>query len=164
MERAGSYAVCAQTEAVLAALTTDDQLVETKEKDSTLTRSWTSESFLGMWMDSWGNAVVVSADAFKLQLRATVSSPPRPDLHLSLRPALSGWQCGHSMLDPAQSSATQVCWIGSEGQISIWTRPRDCKHSSAPTLRPLGDMESVVGRCGPHGVSQLLIWQPFPRN
>merc|ERR1712061_190541 len=71
------------------------------------------EMLLGTWADSLGNAVsVCSIDAFQVRLMATLSQPPRPDIHLKILPAATGgWICGNAMLDPLWSTETQLHWL-----------------------------------------------------
>mmetsp|Transcript_51182 Transcript_51182/g.121654 ORF Transcript_51182/g.121654 Transcript_51182/m.121654 type:complete len:180 (-) Transcript_51182:79-618(-) len=82
------------------------------------------EQLLGGWVDSLGNAVLVSSvDAFSLRLVATLSQPPRKDIHLALKPMPGGgWQCGNACLDPVWTSATQLHWLTGDGRISVWVR------------------------------------------
>mmetsp|Transcript_464 Transcript_464/g.1528 ORF Transcript_464/g.1528 Transcript_464/m.1528 type:complete len:197 (+) Transcript_464:171-761(+) len=82
------------------------------------------EQFLGGWVDSLGNAVLVSSvDAYSLRLVATLSQPPRKDIHLALKPMPGGgWQCGNACLDPVWSCASQLHWLTGDGRISVWVR------------------------------------------
>mmetsp|Transcript_66564 Transcript_66564/g.124204 ORF Transcript_66564/g.124204 Transcript_66564/m.124204 type:complete len:192 (+) Transcript_66564:174-749(+) len=82
------------------------------------------EQFLGGWVDSLGNAVLVSSvDAYSLRLVATLSQPPRKDIHLALKPMPGGgWQCGNACLDPVWSCETQLHWLTGDGRISVWVR------------------------------------------
>jgi len=81
------------------------------------------EQLLGHWADSLGNAVhVFSVDAYQVRLMATLSQPPRPDIHLTLRPYYGGWICGNAALDPTWSSKTQLHWITADGRLSVWVR------------------------------------------
>jgi len=86
------------------------------------------DSLLGHWVDSQGNGVhVLSTDAYDVKLNATLSRPPRPDIHLAVKPIVlgGGWQCGHSILDPVWSSDTQLHWVAQDGRVSVWVRPLD---------------------------------------
>jgi len=82
------------------------------------------ETLLGKWADSLGNSVhVFSVDAYQVRLMATLSQPPRPDIHLTIRPMPGGgWICGNAMLDPAWSLPTQLHWLTADGRISVWVR------------------------------------------
>lgn len=84
------------------------------------------ETLLGNWADSLGNAVLVcSVDAYQVRLMATLSQPPRPDIHLKIQPVPGGgWVCGNAMLDPAWSTETQLHWLTADGRISVWVRPQ----------------------------------------
>lgn len=148
------------------------------------TRVWTAEDFLGSWMDSRGNIVtVIAAGASRGsgKLLATLHSPPRHDVNLSVRPSAdgSGWQCGHSVLDERASDAMHIKWVGGEGQVSVWQRPREAsppsvagareamalEQSKEPApLQQLGTLRAEVGQCGARGGSLLMRWQPFPRS
>lgn len=84
------------------------------------------QDLLGHWVDSLGNAVhVLSTDAYDVRLLATLSRPPRPDIHLSVKPVMlgGGWQCGHSLLDATWSSPDQLHWVAVNGHVSVWVRP-----------------------------------------
>jgi len=86
------------------------------------------EKFLGHWVDSQGNSVhVLSTDAFSVNLVATLSRPPRPDIHLAIKPVVlgGGWQCGHSLLDPVWTSEEQLHWVAMDGRVSVWVRPQE---------------------------------------
>mmetsp|Transcript_48650 Transcript_48650/g.89679 ORF Transcript_48650/g.89679 Transcript_48650/m.89679 type:complete len:269 (-) Transcript_48650:191-997(-) len=86
------------------------------------------EALLGQWVDSLGNVIMVmSIDAFDARLVATLSRPPRPDIHLNFKPITlgAGWQCGHSVLDPNWSSPKQLHWVTGDGRISVWVRPEE---------------------------------------
>jgi len=88
------------------------------------------EKFLGHWVDSQGNAVhVLSTDAYDVNLVATLSRPPRPDIHLAIKPVVlgGGWQCGHSLLDPVWTSEQQLHWVAMDGRVSVWVRPQEPK-------------------------------------
>uniref|UniRef100_A0A7S1AMQ3 Uncharacterized protein n=1 Tax=Noctiluca scintillans TaxID=2966 RepID=A0A7S1AMQ3_NOCSC len=86
------------------------------------------ESFLGQWVDSQGNMIqVTSTDAYEVRLQATLSHPPRADIHLLVKPVMlgGGWQCGHSVLDPHWSSQAQLHWVTADGRVSVWIRPME---------------------------------------
>lgn len=88
----------------------------------------TPENLLGYWVDSQGNSVhVLSTDAYNVRLEATLSRPPRADIHLSVRPVMlgAGWQCGHSLLDPMWTTAGQLHWVAMDGRVSVWVRPQE---------------------------------------
>uniref|UniRef100_A0A7S0FAA5 Uncharacterized protein n=1 Tax=Pyrodinium bahamense TaxID=73915 RepID=A0A7S0FAA5_9DINO len=85
-------------------------------------QSMAPESFLGKWMDSYGNTVCVySTDAFETRPMATLSKAPRPDIHLKIVPREDGWHCGDAKLDIMRSAPTQVCWVFPDGRVSTWT-------------------------------------------
>mmetsp|Transcript_56701 Transcript_56701/g.88236 ORF Transcript_56701/g.88236 Transcript_56701/m.88236 type:complete len:181 (+) Transcript_56701:65-607(+) len=97
---------------------------------------------LGSWADSLGNAVhVFSSDAYEMRLSATLSRPPRPDIHLALRQCNlgGGWQCGNSVLDPVWTSDKQLHWVTVDGRVSVWVRLHD---SDLPT-EPKDTQESA---------------------
>lgn len=83
-----------------------------------------ADQLLGMWADSLGNAVsVAQTDAYQLKLTATLSQPPRKDIHLAVRPtADGGWNCGNALLDPVWSTSDQLHWHASDGRVSVWVR------------------------------------------
>jgi len=85
----------------------------------------TAEDLLGHWADSLGNSVhVFSEDAYQVRLLATLSQPPRKDVHLKVRPMHGGtWICGNAALDMSWSSTTQLHWLAADGRISVWVRP-----------------------------------------
>lgn len=85
------------------------------------------ESLLGTWVDPRGNTVMVmSTDAYAVRLAAILSRPPRPDLHLAMRPLDDGgWTCGNSTLCAETSTAEQLHWVGPDGSWSTWMRGRD---------------------------------------
>mmetsp|Transcript_38416 Transcript_38416/g.99237 ORF Transcript_38416/g.99237 Transcript_38416/m.99237 type:complete len:229 (-) Transcript_38416:12-698(-) len=85
-----------------------------------------ADKLLGHWVDSNGNAVhVLNTDAYDVHLSARLTKPPRPDIHLSVKPVVlgAGWQCGHSLLDPVWTNATQLHWVSMDGRVSVWVRP-----------------------------------------
>lgn len=86
------------------------------------------ESLLGTWVDPRGNTVLVmSTDAYAVRLAAILSRrPPRPDLHLAMRPLDDGgWTCGNSTLCAETSTAEQLHWAGPDGSWSTWMRGRE---------------------------------------
>lgn len=88
------------------------------------------EKLLGHWVDSQGNAVhVLSTDAYDVRLVATLSRPPRPDIHLAVKPVVlgGGWQCGHSLLDPVWTTDQQLHWVAMDGRVSVWVRPQESR-------------------------------------
>jgi len=100
---------------------------------------------LGDWIDSYGNDVSVCAiDAYGVQLSATLSQPPRPDIHLKLRPLKEsgGWQCGKATLDAMMSQSSQqveLFWCFPGGAVSIWKRKKQqweqsCMRQSTQSL------------------------------
>jgi len=96
-----------------------------------------TESFLGTWVDSLGNLVsVYNTDAFETKLMATLSRPPRADIHLALRRvATSGWRCGNAVLDLMWSTDRQLHWLSENGRVSVWVKADDVK---PPTSQPKG--------------------------
>lgn len=80
--------------------------------------------FIGSWADSLGNAVsVAQCDAYQLKLIATLSQPPRKDIHLTMHPTPDGsWNCGNAVLDASWSTATQLHWQAADGRVSVWVR------------------------------------------
>lgn len=104
------------------------------------------EKLLGHWVDSQGNGVhVLSMDAYDVRLTATLSRPPRADIHLAVKPVVlgGGWQCGHSLLDPVWSSDTQLHWVAQDGRVSVWVRPLDGEgdDDGSPTSAGAGSAE-----------------------
>lgn len=94
------------------------------------------EKFLGHWVDSQGNTVhVLSTDAYDGKLVATLSRPPRPDIHLVIKPVVlgGGWQCGHSLLDPLWTSEKQMHWVAMDGRVSVWVRVQESKDEEETT-------------------------------
>mmetsp|Transcript_95116 Transcript_95116/g.193469 ORF Transcript_95116/g.193469 Transcript_95116/m.193469 type:complete len:111 (-) Transcript_95116:69-401(-) len=91
------------------------------------------DGLLGTWADSLGNAVsVFSIDAYQVRLMATLSQPPRPDIHLKIFPAAAGgWICGNAMLDPSWSTESQLHWLTIDGRISVWVRPNNNSKQAA---------------------------------
>uniref|UniRef100_A0A7S1WKY3 Uncharacterized protein n=1 Tax=Alexandrium catenella TaxID=2925 RepID=A0A7S1WKY3_ALECA len=96
-------------------------------------------NLIGKWTDSYGNSVNVRAtDAFGLHLLATLSRPPRPDIHLKFRQVETGagWLCGEATLDatlgPAGGKPTELFWCFPTGDVSVWVRagePEDSNES-----------------------------------
>lgn len=84
------------------------------------------EDFLGNWVDSHGNSVLVySADAWEVVLTATISRPNKNDITLRVRlNEDASWTCGNSWLDCSQSSPEQICWVAADQRRSVWTRGR----------------------------------------
>lgn len=90
-------------------------------------KAWSPQEFLGNWVDSHGNSVIVfSTDAWQVRLTATISRPQTGrDTHLGIRQVDDmHWICGNSSLDHTQSSAEQLYWVAGDGRVSIWTRGR----------------------------------------
>lgn len=84
------------------------------------------QDLLGAWADSLGNAVFVSSlDSTKTKLEAVLARPPRPDIHLSMRPVEGGWQCGNAKLDLSWSSRSTLHWVAKDGRVSVWVRIDD---------------------------------------
>lgn len=84
------------------------------------------EHLLGRWVDSSGNVInVLFTDAFRTNLVALLSKPPRPDIHLNVKPVTmgAGWQCGHSVLEPTWTTPAQLFWVTMDGEVSVWVRP-----------------------------------------
>mmetsp|Transcript_54170 Transcript_54170/g.118659 ORF Transcript_54170/g.118659 Transcript_54170/m.118659 type:complete len:169 (+) Transcript_54170:49-555(+) len=83
------------------------------------------EDLLGVWTDSHGNAVsVYSTDAYKMSFVATLSRPPRRDIHLTLRRVSdgAGWCCGDALLGHFDSFFEQLSWVFPNGMVSLWIR------------------------------------------
>lgn len=82
--------------------------------------------FLGTWVDSLGNSIhVYSTDAWQVRLVATLSRPPRPDVHLCIRLMPDGnWCCGNYMLNFGSSTKEQLQWFTYDGRRSTWARGR----------------------------------------
>ncbi|CAE7530318.1 THL-2 [Symbiodinium sp. CCMP2456] len=82
------------------------------------------EELLGVWADSLGNAVCVSAGTTSQpKLEAVLAKPPRDDIHLSMRPDEgSGWICGNATLDLVRSSSSMLHWVARDGRVSVWVR------------------------------------------
>lgn len=104
------------------------------------------DQLLGHWVDSQGNSVhVFSTDAFDVKLVATLSKPPRADIHLSVKPVVlgAGWQCGHSLLDPIWTSPAQLHWVAVDGRVSVWVRPGEQPEEGAKV--PDGESKEKEG-------------------
>lgn len=81
------------------------------------------EVFLGVWADSLGHLIrVVSVDAYNPCLAATLSQPPRKDVHLRLLQKKGQWHCGNATLDLLCSSTEELHWRSADGKISVWAR------------------------------------------
>merc|ERR1712032_883850 len=86
------------------------------------------KGLLGQWSDSYGNTVVVRAtDASGSIMMATLSRPPRHDIHLRFRPldAGAGWLCGDATLAATigpSSLPSELYWAFSDGKASVWVR------------------------------------------
>jgi len=83
--------------------------------------------FLGSWIDSKGNSVVVTAtDAWQMELTVILSRPPRPDVFLRIEHSAEHgtWHCGNSTLDSEMSCSARVQWVRNDGHVSIWNRGR----------------------------------------
>lgn len=94
-------------------------------------KAFAPEGILGEWADSLGNNVhVVSVDAYEARLSATLSRPPRADVHLQVTPIShgAGWQCGNAVLDPYWSYLDELHWTADDGRVSVWIRrcEREC--------------------------------------
>lgn len=101
------------------------QAASAVEQQAQLPMKLTAKDLLGGWADSLGNAVhVFSTDAYEMRLMATLARPPRPDIHLCIRPVVAGggWQCGNSILDPVWTSEKQLHWVTVDGRVSVWVR------------------------------------------
>lgn len=87
----------------------------------------THQDLQGTYSDSYGNLVrVYCTDAFTMRLIATLSRPPRQDIHLKLRPlAKGGWQCGDAVLDKVHESGAELHWAFPRGEVSTWRRQED---------------------------------------
>lgn len=89
--------------------------------------SFTPEDFLGNWVDSHGNSVLVySSDAWEVRLTAAISRPQTGrDSNLSIRQLPDeSWTCGNSWLDMDASSTEQLHWVAADGRHSVWARGR----------------------------------------
>lgn len=128
-------------------------------------RQATAKDFCGNWTDSFGNTVCVySTDAFKIELVASLSRPPRPDIRLQLRPMDNGegWFCGKAILSRIGDSACELAWTFPDGKVSVWKRQeeeaeqeehKEGEHVEAKeacaTHEPLGYHQVLrAGRCG----------------
>lgn len=112
------------------------------------------EDLLGHWADSLGNAVLVfSTDAYEVKMMATLSQPPKRDVHLKLRPVPGGgWVCGNAWLDLTWSTKTQLHWLTTDGRISVWVRPmaEEVKPAAPPEQdKPGGDQAAPSGDASP---------------
>merc|ERR1719313_3264395 len=96
------------------------------------------EDFLGKWVDSLGNNIVVHQDAHekKTALSAVLSKPPRKDIVLGMNPSpvshptvkgLMTWRCGNSILQVPTSTSEQLCWASNDGRLSVWVRSNNDK-------------------------------------
>lgn len=84
----------------------------------------TAASFLGCWLDSEGNTVLVRwGSAASQQLTATLTQLGRADVHLSMWQTVDNgvWHCGDALLGMRASSAEQLTWVFRDGSISTWT-------------------------------------------
>lgn len=91
--------------------------------------SWlAAKDFYGNWTDSFGNTVCVySTDAFKTELVASLSKPPRPDIRLQLRKMDNGqgWFCGKAVLSSIGEEIGELTWTFPNGKVSVWRRKDD---------------------------------------
>jgi len=123
-------------------------------------RSVSAQDFYGNWTDSFGNLVFVySRDAFKSELVAHLSRPPRSDIMLHITPMAggSGWSCGNAVLSCIGEFAEEISWQFPNGCISVWRRPTDVQSPSAPMypMPPIppephnegGEQDSLVMTC-----------------
>jgi len=112
------------------------QAASAVESQAQLPMKLRAKDLLGGWADSLGNAVhVFSTDAYEMRLMATLARPPRPDIHLCIRPVVAGggWQCGNSILDPVWTSEKQLHWVTVDGRVSVWVRLyEETKEEAAP--------------------------------
>jgi len=102
-------------------------VIDSRPADPTPEGCFSPDALSGNWVDSQGNAVHVhSTDAYALRLVATLSRPPRPDIHLAVKPVVAGggWQCGNSLLDPVWATEEQIHWVAMDGRVSVWVRPQ----------------------------------------
>merc|ERR1712066_616476 len=91
-------------------------------------KSVNAQDFCGNWTDSFGNIVCVySTDAFKSELVAYLSKPPRSDIMLHITPMAggSGWFCGNAVLSRIGKFAEEISWTFPNGCVSVWRRPTD---------------------------------------
>merc|ERR1719282_86205 len=112
---------------------------------------------LGRWTDSYGNTVnVKQTDEFGMQLVATLSRPPRPDIYLKFQPVDhgAGWHCGDATLDATLSqngtSVTDLFWAFPDGNVSVWVRE--------PNIRS-EDWSDYVGHTVLHCAREFRIMQ-----
>mmetsp|Transcript_40753 Transcript_40753/g.103635 ORF Transcript_40753/g.103635 Transcript_40753/m.103635 type:complete len:185 (+) Transcript_40753:119-673(+) len=87
-------------------------------------RSMTAALFLGCWVDSEGNTVIVKRDSASSQeLTATVMQPGRENTHLRLWQTTDNgvWHCGNAILGMKACSSEQLSWVSRTGSISTWT-------------------------------------------
>lgn len=106
-----------------------------------------ADKLLGPWMDSQGNAVhVMSTDAFDVKLLATLTRPPRHDIHLAIRPVMlgGGWQCGHSLLDSTWTTEEQLHWVAADGRVSVWVRMQEAAGDATSTVNAADYKQSSV--------------------
>lgn len=84
-----------------------------------------ADDICGQWVDSLGNDVSVTyTDKFQTKMVATLSRPPRPDIHLTVKPVFfSGWHCGNAVLHAMWSTPQQLCWLTGDGRVSVWVKP-----------------------------------------
>eukprot|EP00929_Paragymnodinium_shiwhaense_P104481 TRINITY_DN68949_c0_g1_i1.p1 TRINITY_DN68949_c0_g1~~TRINITY_DN68949_c0_g1_i1.p1 ORF type:complete len:215 (+),score=51.17 TRINITY_DN68949_c0_g1_i1:102-746(+) len=111
-------------------------------------QTFTHDTFMGDWADSLGNKVhVASIEAFQANLQATLSRPPRPDIHLPISqvPAWPGaqWQCGTYVLDPYWSTVNELHWVAPDGRISVWLHPAEDEKEGEETTGK-GKGESIA--------------------
>jgi len=127
--------------------------------------SKTAELMLGNWEDTYGNSVsVYSTDAYSMRPAATLSRPPRPDIHLPLRPAEGGgWHCGGAVLDPASSSYKKLHWVFPDGSVSVWTRDRSAEDTALWSEPPYNEFEGVNSqKSNAQPVQYVAFWVPCP--
>jgi len=89
-----------------------------------VTRARTAVSFLGCWLDSAGNTVLVQWDSAASQkLTATLTQPGRADIRLSMWQTDDNgvWHCGEAILGMRTGSSEQLSWVSRDGSISTWT-------------------------------------------
>mmetsp|Transcript_146170 Transcript_146170/g.468831 ORF Transcript_146170/g.468831 Transcript_146170/m.468831 type:complete len:208 (+) Transcript_146170:110-733(+) len=105
-------------------------------------------TFYGNWTDSFGNVVCVySTDAYKTNLVASLSKPPRADINLQIRPigGGSGWLCGNAVLSYVAQDANELCWSFNSGETSTWSRrPDDATSLASFEPRNLGCTDQLV--------------------
>lgn len=95
---------------------------------------WGSYGFVGDWVDSLGNAVVVSrGNGSRGPLTTTLIRGDKEQI-LSLRrdPSTGLWACGNAFLDPDMSNKSRLVWATYDGRRSVWRREGSMKEDELP--------------------------------